>query len=299
MSYHLPFRGLPRKLRDQIYEVLLRPPEGVAFKEPCSEGLEEDPSEYRVVPKDSKTRATPKKLIETNIFRANRQAYEEAAALFYAKDRLNFQKVSMRYIVRCLSNLPAGVLTRIQYIVLGRDTNEKILSAFFNLMAQKTSIRILELNYSWPPIPLFGFQPRQQDLVPFGNASMAALRKLSAHKLQQQRLQIRCCFDDVCGRGLGDLRAHFVNKLVDFNQCEAKELQEALSTRGSSELATSCSTCKRFITLAFDIAFRTGYCDEQLRRDGRADWATSCRIYVGEEDRSFKCCGKIAGSVAG
>jgi hypothetical protein len=36
MSYHLPYRGLPRELRDKIYEAAVCPPGGIVFKQKCN-----------------------------------------------------------------------------------------------------------------------------------------------------------------------------------------------------------------------------------------------------------------------
>ncbi|KAF2096992.1 hypothetical protein NA57DRAFT_77242 [Rhizodiscina lignyota] len=196
MSYHLRYRGLPRELRDVIYEYLLCPPAGVVFEEAQWYTVE------RSIVCSSK--------IPINIFLANREMNEEATAALFAKNIFQFHLSDEILILRFLRSLPPKVLRRIQYVGLPIPNLRSSTPILLNFIMQEMYISSLALNIvsSWTssndfrifPIPMLAVEILRGMLMSNGTI----LRKL----------QLRSSFIRLYRKGKGEQREVFVDALV-------------------------------------------------------------------------------------
>ncbi|KAF2096975.1 hypothetical protein NA57DRAFT_57586 [Rhizodiscina lignyota] len=107
MSYHQPYRGLPRELRDMIYEAALCRPEGLAIIE--SQDLRYFPQGFRLFPGEP---------IATNILLANREMRAEALPILFGKNAFDFRLAGGLEFLR---SLPSTSLACIESIILHSD----------------------------------------------------------------------------------------------------------------------------------------------------------------------------------
>lgn len=101
MSFNLPYRGLPRELRDQIYESLLSLPGGLIFKETSS---------------NSKLKCVSDLKIDMTL--ANRQVYNEAMAVLLTKNTFDFRTEYIEVVLEFLQHLPRTVVCRIESLIV-------------------------------------------------------------------------------------------------------------------------------------------------------------------------------------